>query len=142
MKKKIWKFRLQNTYQTDLTQYIGYVEDCSFFDMTDNVPTIVGWIYNGVLTILAGYEWDGCTPKISLFGQYIGVPDFKKTYEASLVHDFLIEYCFLHNIPRIKIDILFEKKLKEKKFILTFIYAGGVHFYRPVSKLFNKCKKP
>lgn len=40
-----------------------------------------------VWTIHKGYAWDGCSPKIFLFGRHLGTPDFEATRAASAWHD-------------------------------------------------------
>lgn len=138
--KKVWKFKLANNYVVNLARYLGPIDDCIFIDYVGDQIEIVGFIVDGELTIVKGYEWDGCTPKITLFGQILGTPDFKETYEASLVHDFLIEYCIQHTFTRKQIDTVFQKILESKRFKFSFIYAGGVHLFRPIAVNFGVCK--
>ena len=127
---KIWKFRLDYNYERDLAPLICKISDSYFCDFINSQKEIVGYICDGVLNIFEGYEWDGCTPKFLLFGITFGTPDFKETWAASLVHDFLIEYSDQHKITRKEIDIIFEKILYEKKFKFRFIYSWGVHLFR------------
>jgi hypothetical protein len=138
--KKKWKFRLGNDTRYNLKQHLGEMEDYIIFDIINGQKEIAGFVTDGWLTILKGYEWDGCTPKISLFGRLVGVPDFKGTYLASLVHDFLIEFCRQHSINRKQIDIVFQKILQEQKFVLSPIYSSGVHLFRPITLKFGPCK--
>jgi hypothetical protein len=138
--KKKWKFRLDSNTKVNLAKYIGQVEECVFIEEINGVVEIVGFIVDGWLHILKGYEWDGCTPKISLFGILVGIPDFRGTWKASLVHDFLIEYCIQHSIQRKKIDIIFQKIMKEERFLLNPIYSAGVHLFRPLALTIGKCK--
>lgn len=133
--EKIWKFRTQEDYSVDLFKYYHKFNDCTFYDTVDGVYQVVGHIKNGVLTILKGYEWDGCTPKFKLFGKLVGVLDFEKTKEASLVHDFLIEYKAQHSIGRKIMDIIFDKILKDNKFKLRWVYANAVHAYRILANI-------
>ena len=139
MKKKIWKFRLGKTIEIDLREYIGEVNDCLFIDYVGGQLEVVGFISNSKLTIVEGYEWDGCTPKFRLFGFLVGVPDFDGTKKASMVHDFLIEYCKQHNISRFKIDKIFEGVMNDENFLLKGLYAGGVNLFRPISLKFWPC---
>jgi len=140
VKKKIWKFRLGSDARINLAKHIGPVEDCIFVDYVGDQIEIVGFIVDGWLTIVKGYEWDGCTPKVRLFGVLVGIPDFKGNYRASLVHDFLIEYCIQHSIPRKKIDIAFQEIMKEDRFLLRQIYSTGVHLFRPLAVIIGKCE--
>lgn len=132
MKKK-WRFKLKNNAEIDLKKYLGKIDDRIFLEYVDDGIEIVGSIVNGKLTILKGYEWDGCTPKFSFLGVLFGVPDFKKTYLASLVHDFLIEYFIQNSLTRKQIDLVFEKILKENDFKLEWLYSNSVHLFRIIS---------
>ena len=139
MKKKIWKFKLDNDFSVDLKKYGAEIRRFIFFDEVDGKWRVVGEIKNGVLKIVKGYEWDGNTPKVRLFGKIVGIPDFPETWEASLIHDFLIEYCHQHDIPRKIIDMLYEAILREKKFAYAPLYSWGVHSFRPISLKFWPC---
>lgn len=93
---------------------------------------------NGQITVKAnetGYAWDGCTPKVSLFGLVIiGIPDGHidvetlkpKTHNASLVHDAFYQY--LEHVPvhKSEIDRLFYQMLKETAFPLARLYYIAV----------------
>jgi hypothetical protein len=138
VKKKVWKFSLFEHFSTDLKRF-GISGDFIFFDEINGAKFFVGEIKDGVLTILKGYEWDGNTPKFRLFGKILGIPDFPETWEASLVHDFLIEYCRQHNISRKATDLIFEGILREKRFILKPLYSSAVHFFRPISRKLGGC---
>ena len=96
---------------------------------------------DGTVTIKAGsggYAWDGCTPKISIFGLFIlGTPDGHidvetgkpLTYHASLVHDAFYQY--LEDVPVSKqeIDRQFYEMLKKRRFPLAWLYYKAVlHF--------------
>lgn len=139
--KKKWKFRTKEDVYVNLKRIIGDIEDYTFYDTINGVKKVVGYISGGILVILKGYEWDGCTPKILLFKRLWGVPDFKGTWKASLVHDFLIEYCSQHSLSRKKIDCAFQEILKQKKFILRFVYANAVHLFRPIAVRISPCYK-
>lgn len=137
---KIWKFKLEKDFEIDLKKYSIYAKDCVFLDSTTGETQTVGFIHSGVLVIFKGYEWDGCTPKFKVLGKLLGIPDFKKTYIPSLVHDFLIEYCPQHSLKRKEIDYIFERILKENGFIIGRLYYTGVHLYRPISLKFSICQ--
>lgn len=99
------------------------------------------WIHiskDGVITIKAGYAWDGCTPKWSLLNLLIvGVPDghidhrtmVPFTYHASLVHDALYQYLDTVPVRKVEIDLLFLKMLgdfKLRKLYYSFVkFLGG-----------------
>jgi hypothetical protein len=139
--KKVWKFKLGADFSVDLYKYHHKFEDVVFTDIINNQLEIVGYLSKGKLIILKGYEWDGCTPKFNIFGKVMGVPDFQETYEPSLVHDFLIEYCNQHLISREVIDIIWTKMLKEKSFKMRWLYSGAVHAFRPIALLTGPCKR-
>ena len=84
-----------------------------------------GTIINGLITIKAGYSWDGCSPKfINICGLYIGTPDFNnKTKQASLIHDFLYQY----KIGTREIaDNIFYDELRLQNFPLAGLYYNAV----------------
>lgn len=103
--------------------------DVVFYDFI-NKSKVIGFIKNGVLTIKKGFVWDGCTPKFRLFGVIFGVPDFKETYDASLIHDFLIKTSPFHKMSRKTMDDIFEYFLRLNNFKYTWLYANAVHLYR------------
>lgn len=92
---------------------------------------------DGVLTIPAGYSWDGCTPKFKIFGRVIGVPDGPKdpetgqpqTYYASLVHDALYQFIGLHGISRADIDLIFLDMLTAAGFKQARLYYRAVQLF-------------
>jgi hypothetical protein len=130
---KKWKFKLESDFQIDLKKYSICPEDCYFYDSINGIRVKVGFLAKGVLHIFKGYEWDGCTPKFNLFGKLIGTPDFKGTYNSSLVHDFLIEFHDQHSLTRKEIDYIFEYIMKDESFKLRWIYSTGVHLFRPIA---------
>lgn len=102
---------------------------------------------DGLLTIPAGYAWDGCSFKLSVLDLFIiGTPDGiidivtmkPRTYYASLVHDVLYQYYGYHGIPRIEIDRNFRFMLRKSHFALASVYyravrlLGGLGFMRPM----------
>jgi hypothetical protein len=130
---KKWKFKLDRDFKIDLNNYYVYPKDCSFYEEINGIRVKVGYIKNAVLRIFKGYEWDGCTPKFDLFGKLIGIPDFKGTYNSSLVHDFLIEFHDQHSLTRKEIDYIFEDIMRDEEFKLRWIYSTGVHLFRPIA---------
>lgn len=85
-------------------------------------------LYPYAIKIHSGYAWDGCTPKLNLMGKWIGVPDFKPTILASLVHDALIQFHLKPNFPlnREQCDMIFKEILNEQDFALSGLYYFGV----------------
>jgi hypothetical protein len=130
---KIWKFKLEKDFKIDLKKYSILAKDCVFYDTIEDKKIKVGYFKKGVLCIYKDYEWDGCTPKFKLFGKIVGIPDFGGTYNASLVHDFLIEFFNQHSLKRKEIDFIFEYVLKDDSFQFTWIYSNAVHLFRKVT---------
>ncbi|MDB4314453.1 hypothetical protein N9955_00330 [bacterium] len=145
MSEPIWKFKLDRSKSFDLYDHVGHVKDGII--MEGDLP--VGFILRDRLYIFAGYDWNGCNPKRRIFGKIVGTPDFKKTINASLAHDFLIEYYWQHNLNRKKIDDVFEGILKLDGFKLWWLYSSVVHAFRFISSVtpitrreYRKKRKP
>ena len=84
-------------------------------------------IFSNKVIISKGYAWDGCTPK-KWWGIWWGVPDFKKTALASLLHDALIQFQHTKHsqFNRYEIDNYFKFILKDNEFVLSELYYIGV----------------
>ena len=123
----VLKFKSTENISYDISKYYNGP------DVDFKSRRVVGYIRSGILTILPNFIWDGCTPKFRIFGIIVGVPDFKKTYRASAIHDFLINYQAVHGLSRKLIDMIFEDVLRSESFKLTFLYAGAVHTYRKLT---------
>jgi hypothetical protein len=86
-------------------------------------------IQRGVLSIAAGYAWNGCSPKRQLRGRiWIGTPDFARTIAASLPHDafYQASACRHASTRREVVDDYFEALLRAARFPLAGLYAGAV----------------
>ena len=92
----------------------------------------------GTITVLSGYAWDGCTPKLCvldlLFGTPDGVVDARtgrpKTYYASLVHDAM--YQFLADGPglaRGDADRFFLRLMSATGFTFRYAYFVAVRLF-------------
>lgn len=83
-------------------------------------------IYNGHITVKATeskqYAWDGCSPKIKVFGKIIGTPDVKGTWRASLFHDALYQY----KIEKGLADLVFYDLMLRDKCKVAKLYYTGV----------------
>jgi len=105
----------------------------------------------GAITVLSGYAWDGCTPKLCaldlLFGTPDGVVDVRtarpRTYYASLVHDAM--YQFLGDglgLPRGDADRFFLRLMSATGFTLRYVYFAAVRlfggFFRSAAKKVRK----
>ena len=87
---------------------------------------------NGLVTIKGsnkgGYSWDGCSPKVKLFGRIIGTPDggslgdYPITYYASMLHDILYQYKKVLPFSRLEVDQEFKTQLEKVNFKFTSVY--------------------
>lgn len=103
---------------------------------------------DGTIIIPAGYAWDGCTPKWSVFDLCtIGTPDgivnvrtgMRRTGRASLVHDALYQYLAWHEISRAEADRLFLDLMRRDGFALARLYWLAV---RAFGGVFARGKHP
>jgi hypothetical protein len=104
-------------------------EDYVFFDSSGKA-----WLFlesSGTITVMQGYAWNGCTPKLCFLDLLIGTPDGtvyggtgkRKTYYASLIHDAL--YQFLREaspLTRGDADRFFLRLMQESEFVLARLY--------------------
>ena len=92
----------------------------------------------GEITVLAGYAWDGCTPKACVLDILVGTPDGvvdlrtgrPKTYYASLFHDAL--YQFLDSglpLERAEVDRFFLRLLEATAFRPRHAYYAAVRLF-------------
>ena len=98
-----YKYTLQNDESIFIPHLIGVSFECAWGKIEPN----------GYIKIYKDYSWDGCT----------GVPDTDRTYEASLLHDFLYQF---RPCSRYKADLSFYINLKEHNFQFSLIYYIGV----------------
>ena len=104
-------------------------DDYVFFDSAGKV-----WLFierSGAITVMKGYAWNGCTPKVCFLDLLIGTPEGavygetgkRKTYYASLVHDAL--YQFLREaspLTRGEADRFFLQLMQDSDFVLARVY--------------------
>ena len=85
-------------------------------------------LYPQTIRIHGGYAWDGCTPKVCIFGKWFGSPDFEPTILASLVHDSLLQFHLRGEFPltREQCDEIFKEILIAQDFQLASVYGVGV----------------
>lgn len=118
-KPYIFKLDEEYQYQSDLT----FDQDFVFFD------SLHPWLSisrDGLITVACNYAWDGCTPKIEIFGMVVGTPDGEVspctgkpgTYWASLVHDALCQFQEHPDMPlsRGQIDYIFYQIMVRDEF--------------------------
>ena len=95
-----WIYVLDKDYLYNLRRYLpaDWDDGCAFIDGNGHRRLEIH--QNGDARVLAGYAWDGCTPKFAVFDIAIGVPDGipnkvtkkPKAYYASLLHDVLYQF--------------------------------------------------
>lgn len=130
--QKPYKFCLESNYA-----YNFPVDIDSPIPLRDKHGRCWGVLHKDGIVIYSGYAWDGCTPKICVYGHLIGVPDGltsldtgkPSAYYASLVHDILCQ--FYHQIPlkMSRIDEIFYMILKRDGFILKDLYYIAVRAF-------------
>ncbi len=97
------------------------------------------------VNIRKGYSWDGCTPKTKIKNKVIGIWDgftdattlLPDCYNASLVHDFLLQFRHQTLLPIDVINTVFYQQLNKDNFIFSKLYYNAVLLY---FKLRNKLK--
>ena len=133
-----WLFRLETNYSWQ-SPYV-FDRDWAFQDKNGHTRLLL--TIDGVITVIKGYAWDGCTPKTCAFDLVLGTPDGvvflgtgkPKTYYASLIHDAL--YQFLPEDPpltRAQADRCFLSLMEEHKFALRHVYWIAVRLFGWIS---------
>jgi hypothetical protein len=145
-----WVFILEADYVYNLRRHLpsDWSEGCAFVDRKGHRRLEIH--PNGDARIVAGYSWDGCTPKFSLFDIVFGIPDGipnqvtkkPKAYYASLAHDVL--YQFLDaDLPltRAQADRIFLELLARDRFAPRPIYYIAVRALGGVFRRFTRWKR-
>ena len=145
-----WIFLLDEDYVYGIREHLppDWNDACAFVDRKGRRRLEIN--PNGDARILAGYAWDGCTPKFSVFDIVIGTPDGvpnevtkkPKAYYASLMHDVL--YQFLDAglpLSRAQADNLFLEILTRDRFAPRRIYHVAVRVFGGVFRLFTRWKR-
>lgn len=105
---------------------------------------------DGEIRVLAGYAWDGCTPKFAVWDIVIGTPDGvpnertrkPKAYYASLLHDAL--YQFLDAglpLTRYDADRIFLQILERDAFAPRRLYFAAVRIFGGLARLVTRWKR-
>lgn len=106
-----------------------------FFEELRGIEFESEWatVRDGVLTIRAGYAWDGCSRKWKVFGHIVGTPDGLKgqTRWASLVHDVFCQYRGELLISKETTLVIFDKMLKEARWFARPVYVFAVDKFGP-----------
>ena len=145
-----WIFELDADYVYDLRHYLppDWSEGCAFIDRKGHRRLEIH--PDGTARVPAGYAWDGCTPKLTLFDIVLGTPDGipnqvtrkPKAYYASLMHDAL--YQFLDaDLPlsRAQADGVFLEILTRDRFAPRPIYYAAVRMLGGVFRLCSRWKR-
>lgn len=145
-----WVFRIDADYDHDVRRHLppGWNEEATFVDAGGKPRLTIR--ADGTARVLAGYAWDGCTPKVVVCDIVIGTPDGAthaltgkpKAYYASLLHDAL--YQFLDaGLPmsRKDADEVFLELLTRDSFAPRGLYYAAVRVFGGVSRLFTRWKR-
>lgn len=112
---KIYKYTLRD----DKKRTILWAKDCEheFLSCKD-----------GICIIKSGYSWDGATPKIKLFGKWIGTSDGKNDQlkYATMWHDVLTQYGIS---SKIYVDYLFYSDMKNVGWKYAKLYYYAVRLF-------------
>ena len=132
-----WVFVLDGDYAWPSGRL--FAEDCAFEDSSGARRLEIR--KNGEIKVLAGYAWDGCTPKFSLWDICVGTPDGvpnaltkkPKAYYASLLHDALYQFS-IQGLPvpidrRKEIDRIFLELLERDRFAPRLVYYWAVRIF-------------
>lgn len=124
----IYKFTLEKDTEI-MTELKGHNFVCEWFRLFEG----------GKIIIKKGYSWDGCSPKVKIFGKIIGTWDGKNnsTYYASMLHDVLYQYKREIPFSRLEVDKQFKKDLEKINFKYTNIYY---FFVRKFGGMYGKWK--
>jgi hypothetical protein len=118
-----YKFALAKDVTIRVVGY--YFGHATFLDQNQKVRMTV----NGdVITIFNNYTWDGCSPKYSVGGYWVGTPDYPETVIASLVHDSLCQFlsCKCLKVDKKTIDYIFYGIMRQNRFKLALTYYRAV----------------
>lgn len=95
-------------------------------------------IEGGIITIAAGYAWDGCSPKWALGPLVIGTPDgplladgWRQTGRASLVHDVLCQFKTDIPVTKSATVAVFDELLRADRWPWRLLYVSAVDWFGP-----------
>lgn len=129
-----WIYRVDKSYSWDSALPVS--EDQAFQDSNGKVRLIIE--KGGRITVMRGYSWNGCSPKVYLFDLVFGTPDGvihastgkPKTYFASMVHDALYQFLNADSpIRRREADACFLHLMAASDFSLRYIYWAAVRVF-------------
>lgn len=127
-----WIYKLDQDFIYNVRKYLpkDWGGGFEYYDKKNRLRMIID--VSGNLKVFAGYRWDGCTPKFSIFDILIGIPDGvpnvktdrPKTYYASLAHDVLYQFLDVNAdvLPKRKADYIFLELLARDNFAPRYVY--------------------
>lgn len=137
-----WIFELSADYEYNIRAHLpaDFSQACAFVDKDGHRRLEID--ADGTARVLAGYAWDGCTPKLFLCDLVIGTPDGvpnavtrkPKAYYASLLHDVLYQFLWSGDLPvtraaadRIFLDILTRDDFAPRRlyYLAVRLFGGG-----------------
>ena len=145
-----WIYVLDNDYVYDISAHLpkNWNESYIFVDRSKQPRLQIN--AKGEARILAGYAWDGCSPKFSVFDILIGTPDGvpnkitkkPKTYYASLLHDTLYQFLDAElPLQRADADQIFLELLTRDHFAPKHVYYTAVRVFGGIFRQFTRVKR-
>jgi hypothetical protein len=129
-----WLYRLERSFTWE--SHLPVTEDLAFRDAEGNVRLVIE--AGGRLTVMTGYAWNGCSPKVCILDLVVGTPDGAvyeptgrpKAYHASLVHDALYQFLDAGSpVTRAQADGCFLRLMEESEFVLRRPYWAAVRAF-------------
>lgn len=126
-----WVYRLERNFSWE--SGLPFDRDRAYRDGSGTVRLVLE--RGGRITVMRGYSWNGCSPKVCLFDILVGTPDGvvhtvtgrPKTYFASLVHDALYQFMRVDApVRRAEADRCFLRLMAESDFLPRYLYWGAV----------------
>lgn len=145
-----WIYVLEGDFVYNIRNHLpsGWNKGYAFFDKKGKRRLEIH--ANGDVRVLAGYAWDGCTPKFSVLDILIGTPDGipnertkkPKTYYASLVYDVLYQFLEINpDVPKEKADKIFLDLLSRDGFAPRHLYYFAVSIFGGLGHRFTRWKR-
>ena len=135
-----WLYRLERSYSWESGHLVP--ADLAFRDARGKVRLVIET--SGRITVMRGYGWNGCSPKVCVLDITIGTPDGvvhvrtgrPKAYYASLVHDALYQFLPLATpLTRADADGFFLRLLAESDFAPRRLYWLAVRAFGWIVRL-------
>jgi hypothetical protein len=145
-----WIYILETDFRFNISKYLPKAWNTSYayFDARGKPRMHIN--ANGDWVVLAGYAWDGCTPKYAFYDLLIGTPDGAphpktkkpKTYYASLVHDVLYQFLDINpEVGKAQADKIFFELLARDDFALRRVYFYAVSWFGGLGHRFTRWKR-